>query len=278
MKKIHFLNINLYIIVFGLTFLILFNCSKDKNPVSNFHENYPIIIRPLNDTELQGLKNQFHAKNPRVCSTLDKYGFTGIRKTCYGYNGEGIQGSDVNVEQMIRKAKEFIFINSQFTNVLDTSLLQIRQWRSTNISWWINNYFEVSFKEQVYKSLPVIDYNTRIKVKLDSLGVFSIEGYWYDEIYIPPVDQINVKDAKKEVVGIEIIWHDSGGSPLKFIVNENNLNYPVTKVIYPIKSDNSIELRIAWEIPVTIDDLIGWHIYFDTMKGEILQIIQEFRT
>jgi hypothetical protein len=259
------------LLLFILLPILIINCGQRSNVVTNvdgFEEEYPTVIYPKDPTILQGLNSNFHAVNPGICTDLNAYGFTGIDNECRGYRGEGLDQDHFDTEFMIQKAKQFIVFNSQFTNVSDTMVLKAKSWRLQY------NFFQIRFEEQINKNLPVIGYNTAINIIMDSLGIFYITGHWYRYINIPAVDRVTKDEAKENIIGLEIPWYSYDGSSNIYIVEEDDLRNPITRVILPIHADKSITLRVVWKIPV----LTRWHVYLDTTTGNIVLISQEFVT
>jgi len=63
-----------------------------------------------------------------------------------------------------------------------------------------------------------------------------------------------------------------------YMTHERDTLENITKAIVPIENEDNITLHLTWKIPILYSDFIGWHVYFDVMTGEIVNITQEFMT
>lgn len=271
------MNINLlktnkvFIIIIFLIFYVT-GCRQLYDFIFNFSElsEYPTIIYPLSPEELKNMKDEFHKNNPKICSTLNEYGFTCSKSMCY--KGEGFDQNNYEYVKLINLAKSSLLKNSKYTNIADTSLLEILDSRASKYN------LRISFKDQIYEGFRVVS-SSKFFVLLDSINVFSINGNWYNNIFIPTSYNINESRAKNIIIGEEVIWYDAMGEPRVFRVTRASMNNSAEQVILPLERDQTIELRISWQIPISFgESFIGWHFYVDTMTGELLKIVQLFVT
>jgi hypothetical protein len=108
-------------------------------------------------------------------------------------------------------------------------------------------------------------------------GVYSILDSWYKDIYIPPIEKVEEDNIKPRLIGEKIIWYTTAGHPVEFIITSESIIENYTKLIFPIKKENSIELRISWEVQIR-SGILGWYLYLDTTTNEILTAIPTFNT
>lgn len=269
--------LKIFLIFCSCLILISSSCRIDRFPFyingGIVDPNYPTILKPLTSAELSQLQKEFNELNDHKIQTqLNKYGFTGKWDFSISHPNPDIP---LSKSQAINLAIQCIFKNKKFTNVNDTTLFRSSLIHSSkgNIEGteWI-----LRFSPQVLKGYEVI--TNFIAVLLYGDGVYCISGFWYPDIYIPEIDIISIDGAKQIISGQKIIWYDIMGNPVEFIVSDDKIGNNIIKTIYPIIENDLTELRLTWKIPILFDDWVGWHIYVDTMTGEIISTIQEFRT
>jgi len=256
--------------------ILIYGCSKNQSPLSSNHgildPHYPTILYSLSSQQLQLLQDEFDVLNDyKICTKLNKYGFTADLE----YNFPPNPRIKLTENEALQIATSTLIKNKKYTNVADrldllTSVYKINSLETDDTKW------RIIFGPQQYKECVV--QNTLIFVWLHGDGVYGISGFWYPEIYIPIINNVDIDEAKEKIIGEKIIWHGFGGEPHEFIVSDNSIADSVVKSIFPLEKEESIELRVTWKIPIIFGSFIGWHIYLDTMTREIIQITQEFRT
>jgi len=262
------------IIVISLLSILISNCGKLISPFFDYEKEiiyYPTTVHSVSDEELYQLQKEFDVlNNNRISTRLNKYGLTGGGG--YYIQNPKIKIADENI--VINYAINTLVKNKKFTNVTDSNELVKNDFRISNIKNE-STYWKILFNPQKYRGYEV--FGSRIAVALYGYGVFYIDGFWYKDIYIPPIDIISKETARKKVIGRKIIWNEGGG-PIEFTVTENLVEVYIEKIIYPLEKEETIELRVAWRIPIIFGtSMIGWHIYIDTTTGEEIAIIQLFR-
>jgi hypothetical protein len=263
----------------GLLIVVFFtqSCSREENPLSSylkyFDPNYPTVLSPIDSTELQALQQEFdELNNYSIRTKLNAFGLPESWNYTIAHPNPAIKLTEGEAFQI---AKTCISKNSKFINVTDIN--EITQ----NKAWHIgqNNdstAWEFRFGPQKFGEYEVA--RSWLTVNLYADGVYHLSSTWYPDVYIPTAINFDKAAAKKEVIGEKIIWYGFDGSPNEFIVSKNSITEPVIKSIYPLKVEDSIQLRATWKIPILHSSFIGWHIYVDVMSGEIVKIVQEFRT
>lgn len=265
------------IFIISLLSILIFNCGKLLSPFFDYEEEinyYPTVVHSLSAEELQQLQKEFdRLNNNRICSILNKFGLIGHACSYFYFRkNPKIKITDENIA--INYAINTLVKNKKFTNATDSNELVKSGFYVKNVNddstLWV-----IRFGPQKYRGYEV--FRAKIVVGLYGDGVYFIDSFWYKDIYIPPIDIISKETARKKVIGRKIIWNEGGG-PIEFTVTENLVEVYIEKIIYPLEKEETIELRVAWRIPIIFGtSMIGWHIYIDTTTGEEIAIIQLFR-
>ncbi|MBO6792487.1 MAG: hypothetical protein JJ895_01160 [Balneolaceae bacterium] len=248
--------------------------------------DYPITIDPLPLLTLDDLNREYHQlNNGTLCSTLNEFGYTGFSRILFpnDINPCADRVPDkielANPEPLIRLAKQSILFNAKFTNVTDSSSLQIKELvplygcticegpetNSVPLEW------KIIFQNQSYQSISVSE--SEIIVFVDSKGVNRIWGNWYEEIYAPGLLDVGYIEARETVIGeevslVELTEQDS----VLFITNEM-VGQPDNFEIVPYKNkNNQLELRKAWIVPISYKNqhYAGINAYVDAVDGVLL--------
>jgi hypothetical protein len=226
---------------------------------------YPTTLDPLSSAELAVLRAEFAAQNPVICSGLNGFGFTA--DPC---RGDRDIPDDADVDSLVAVAKAALVENAKFTGVVDASAL-VASWQNFH-----SGEFRVYFEEQLHEGLEV--YGTRIEVIMDAAGVRSIAGHHFPEICVPKRPFYSAIQAQESIIGLRIPWYDFGGNLRIHVVSEFDLQGQPDKVVVPYASYGSIELRVAWRIPIGQHGSTMWYVFVDTMDKELVWIEQLFYT
>jgi hypothetical protein len=263
----------------GLLIVAFFaqSCSREENPLSSylkyFDPNYPTVLSPIDSTELQALQQEFdELNNYSIRTKLNAFGLPESRNYAIVHPNPAIKLTE---DEAFQIAKTCILKNGKFINVADMDGI------TQNKAWYISQNSDSTawgfrFGPQEFGEYEVA--YSRVTVNLYADGVFYLTSTWFPDVYIPTAINYDKAAAKKVVIGDKIIWYAFDGSPNEFIVSESSITKPVIKSIYPVKVEDSIQMRATWKIPILHSSTIGWHIYVDVMSGEIVKIVQEFRT
>lgn len=265
---------NLLISTFTL-FLVFFMQYCDGTSINNneIDENYPAKLFPLTEDEWQKLQNEFDLLNDStICTKLNEYGFTGDRDNSKIHPDQGIK---IDESTALRIAADCVLKNKKFTNVSD-SLDLIASLSFSTVLEEDSTKWKFTFGPQTYNGYEIPF--SWIEVYLYGDGVYRLSGFWYSDIYIPDDDNIDIENAKEKIIGESITWYGDDGKPNEFIIDQESILEPIVKAIFPLDKEDCIELRVVWKIPIEFGSFTGWHVYLDTSTGEIIAIIQEFRT
>jgi hypothetical protein len=253
--------------------LLLTICNCKLEPLGFYPEfeiitHYPSKLYALSNNDWITLYNEFKSiRGKLIIADLDSFGLINT-PTFFGCRESSLQDRN----QAIALSKELLLKLSKFTNVYDTTLLEL-EWASKRNGGDIFNDWIVIFQNQIYKSLEVID--TKIMLSLCD-DAQCIAGHHYNNIYIPDKDIVDIDSAINIINGYKIDYYCNG---LKSIIITDSLiiSNKVKKVIYPVNKSNYIEFRVAWKIPIgECEECDEWYIYVDVVYGDIIYIYQTF--
>ncbi|MAO66026.1 MAG: hypothetical protein CL666_13610 [Balneola sp.] len=251
--------------------------------------DYPTIYTSIEFSDLQQMNEEYQSANDnKICSTLNKYGFTGFSELFFeGGESPCAEREIVRVEMkdpdtLVSAAKRSILKNEEYTGVQDTSLLEVKESlplygcticdgpnvNNVPIEW------KITFKNQKIDTLELPD--TEIVVFLDAEGVNRIWGNWYPDIVIPDFVNYGYMDVQEGMVGWEIDLRPYTGKPEIYTIEAGDLQQRPKKVLFPFENEdtNNIEIRYCWAVPVDFreEDFKGWWAYVDIEEGLLIQI------
>jgi uncharacterized repeat protein (TIGR02543 family) len=222
---------------------------------------YPTTIYRLSEEILLEMRNDFAQRNPDVYTTLNHFGFCAIASG--GRNGTP---GGFTKEEAIAAVKEFVARNPEYTGVSNPNDLQFKSITSTvgynDVLFW---YFYA--ENQIINNMEV-DYSG-INFYTQSEKLVSCYGNHFPEVYVPEKFNFSVEKAKSQLLGKEVIHLGWTGPYSEGIVTEDLLQQSITElIIVPLKTDEKIELRVAWKIFISSLH----HIFeIDVMTGEIIR-------
>lgn len=269
--------------LFLVTFTVLsvLSCDKKWSPFYNGNDeedyvdpDYPTIIHALSSDELSTLQQEFNTLNhSSIQNKLNQFGYIGGRDMMKIHANPGIP---MNETEALQIAVECVLKNAKFTNIRDSldfvnNIQEITPLETDSTKW------RIIAKPQTYDGFEI--WGPEIRAFVYGDGVYRLQGFWYQHIHIPNKENITPNEAKEIVTGDTIIWYGMAGQPMEFVVTHNTIGDTINKVIFPVETDDSITLHVTWEIPILfLSSDVGWHMYVDTMSGEVVRIIQEFIT
>jgi len=264
----------------ALLFVLVFTaagCEGEHTVVAPVDPAYPTTIASLSANDLAALTSDFQGRYPRVCSDLDEYGHpverTGnSRLSCAPSVGIDV---DAPIDELIDVAKTVMADMFDFTGVSDPSTLLIRRTVVSGATPFVKSRLIVSFQNQRYEGREVL--STPSLARVDSLGVLAVRGHHFPEIYLPAV-RFPAAAAQASIVGLEIPWYDILGREQIFVVTRDSFVGDQVQAIRPQEVDDTIELRVAWEIGVEWQGDLSWYVYVDVATGETLATRQLFAT
>lgn len=254
------LSIHILILLFLLT-----GCD-DKNVIKEpeIKPLYPTTIEKVEAGDLARLRYEYHQNNYFICTSLNKFGFSDCCDDFGPVSEESPPAVLRNIPeiQATEWVEKFLLLNYKHTGVSSTNNLMYSSKNceiiNSNIFW----NFVVS--NQKIDSVEVL--NSRIVVELENGKVTWCTGNWYPEVYIPQTFNYSSEESKLLLLDTIIFSEDvQHNVPL----NEENLSESVVRlVIFPVETDEKIELKVAWEIFLPFP--FYYLFYLDVMTGEII--------
>lgn len=273
----------------GVIFLAGISCNLLTAEESEL--DYPATYPIIDFSDLQQMNEEYQSANENnLCSTLNKYGFTGYSELffeegenpCDRSNREVVRIEMTQPDTLLQATKRTLFKNTTYTGVYDTSALKLKEISpqpgcvncgrpdeySANIEW------KITFENQVVDSIEIP--GTEIVVFLDAYGVNRIWGNWYPDIKIPDFINYGYMDAKYILENWEIDMRAYTGNPEVYTVEAEDLQKQPQKVLLPFENEdqNHLEIRYCWAVPIDYkgDGFEGWWAYVDIEEGLLIQI------
>ena len=267
-----------YVVFLILVFLLALGCEGEGDPVGPpFDSVYPTTVFPLSIEEHAARSDELRSQFPRVCSDLDEYGHlvrrVGPGPSCFSQTSVGI-AADAPVQPLIDAAKANLVEMFEFTGVADPGGLTVRSVSIFAGTEYSRGFLTVRFANQRFKGHEVL--STSMIAWVDSAGVIGASGRHYPDIQLPLIGVLPTV-AEQSVVGMEIPWLDTVGLEHIFVVTRNSFWGDPVEVVIPTQTDDSIELRAAWEVRVGSGGL-HWYVYIDFVTGKHLRKAQLFNT
>jgi hypothetical protein len=242
--------------------LVLLGCSEngsvttpDSGPDSP-PPTYPTTLKSLTEDERQGILSAFMERNPGVCLSLDQFGLPSRTGWCPGPSGPSV--SDREEAEAIAFA--FLGRNRDVFHIEPSYELTVQRSRHGG-----NDRWGVYLEGQTCRGLEVLFSEISVYVVQ---SVFLARGSHYPEAYVPETSLISA-DAAFDKLPSRVPFECWGGMIYLDVENEPK------KVILPLPRNDPIkglrlELRVAWQFPLTVLGSQAGVIHVDTMTGEWL--------
>lgn len=252
--------------------------------------DYPSSFQSIEFSELDKMNQEYQAaNNGHICSTLNKYGFTGYSEIFF-VNGESpcadrevVRVEIEETDTLITAAKASLLKNSIYTGVNDTSKLIITELlpiRGCTICEGpgLNNVpieLKITFAEQEIDSNKVV--GTDITVVIDAEGVNRIWGNWYQDFEVPDFVNFGYEEVQSGMVGWEIDMRPYTGEETIYTIQNEDIGGKPKRVYLPIEneSEQKLEIRTCWAIPISYSqssDFEGWTAYVDIEEGFLVDM------
>ncbi|WP_421774205.1 hypothetical protein [Gracilimonas sp.] len=252
--------------------------------------DYPTTFPAIEFSELDQMNQEYQAaNNGHICSTLNKYGFTGYSEIFFESgespcaNREVVRIEIEQTDTLITAAKAALLKNSTYTGVNDTSKLIITELlpiRGCTICEGpgLNNVpieLKITFAEQEVDSNEVI--GADITVVVDAEGVNRIWGNWYSDFEAPGFVNYGYEEVQSGMIGWQIDMRPFTGEESIYTVQENDISGKPERVYLPIEneSEQQLEIRTCWAIPISYSqgpDFEGWIAYVDIEEGFLVDL------
>lgn len=248
--------------------LIFSSCEKSFVPADDIPKkydipkDYPTTYNKLSQDSLAQLQSAYVLKNKYVVSSLNEFGFCGkgdVPSLSPPFSNK------ITKDEAVAKVKLFCSQNPIETGVKNPEDLKLdASASSTNYNG--TTTWALVFSSQEYDTSEVI--GTRLFFRLKSAEVVSCIGNWYTNVYIPKEFNISQEKAKKLVLNKVVSFYTFAGIKYDATISSEHLTNSVVKLsIFPVTTDDKIELRVTWQIWIHSGLFI---FYVDVMTGEII--------
>lgn len=251
--------------------------------------DYPTVFSSIGLSDLEQMNDEYQAdNNGHICSTLNRYGFTGYSEVLFEDGVSPCLSRDIvrvemdNTDTLVTAAKESLLKNSSYTGVVDTSQLIPTELlplygcticdgpdvNSVPIEW------KITFSDQKVDTVQVV--GTEIVVFIDALGVNRIWGNWYADFKKPGFVIYGYEEVQQNMVGWQIDMRSYTGEEAIYTVREQDVTNRPKRVYLPYENEDKgqLEIRICWAVPIQYDgdDFDGWMAYVDIQEGFLVDL------
>ncbi len=256
MKKIIFLS--------SVFCAFLFSCQKEDNLLSD--SKYPTTIKPIDTAILKQKQQEFQEQNKYIASSLNEFGLCASSEATVN-NPLPPFTTPLTESEAIDKAKKFIVNNKNYLGLEEPDKVVITK------AWFSTGYYNggtiwrIDSHDQKYDTIQVLYSN--ISILIMNSEIHYCTGNWYPNIYIPKHFNFDQEKAKSTLRN-KTVWHSdiSGQSHPMKITDQALASCQINGLkIYPVRSDDKIQLFVTWKIHVPE---VFYILYIDVMTGEII--------
>ncbi|MEQ9308763.1 MAG: hypothetical protein RLN90_04860 [Balneolaceae bacterium] len=275
------------LVVFVSLIFVFFANSCDVLEVAEFPD-YPVKIESLEMDALVALNQKYADENSNhICSTLNEFGFTGFSRILFPndenpcLNREIVRSQLDYSDSLLIAAKSSLLKNVEYTNVTDTSALEVIEiiplYGCTICEGPDENSvpleYKISFNIQKFGATEVR--NSELTVFVDSIGVNRIWGNWFPEFKSPGFINVGYLEAQKILVGWEIDMNPITGEDVNFTVQEEHVQETPIFEYMPFINEQTLELRRTWRVSISYkdDSYDGWFANVDVIDGLLLSVV-----
>jgi hypothetical protein len=247
-------------LVFATSFI---SCEKVNHP--DVDHNYPTTINEISADAISQLRSEYHLKNRYMVTSLNNFGFCGFFDNATEIEWPPITGP-LSQQEAIGIVENFALLNKSHTGISSFDDVQFAEISSSAVSSEGSSMWSFETNNQYIDTLEVLD--TKIIFMIKNSEMYWCVGNWYPEIYIPKSFNFNSENAKTVLVGRVVThlgWADSWDVT---ITPENLSESEVRLVIKPLKYDDRIEIRVAWEVLIPYP--VNYRILVDVIFGDIV--------
>ena len=225
--------------------------------------SYPTTIYRLSEETLLQMRNDFAQRNPTVYTSLNQFGFCAMLSPGGGNGSPG----GFTEEEAMAAVKEFVSRNPEYTGVINPNDLQFRM-ISSSIGFNDAVFWGFRTENQKINNIEV-DY-TEILFQTQNKKLVSCYGNFFPNVYVPEKFNFDIERAKSLLLEKEIIHWGWGGPYSAGLVTTDHLQQSTAKlIIVPIKTNEKIELRVAWQIYLKTP--LDYIFEIDVMTGKIIR-------
>jgi hypothetical protein len=255
------MKINIIIVLF---ILFLFQSCEKASVIVNNDPNYPTVIKKLDQNLLTEYESLYYERNNTLISSLNQFGFCYDNPNGRPYD-DSFSNNSTTHSAIIDLLNNFVQQNSIFTgvnNVNDLLYVNFDPFPGYNNS----TFWSVLSSNQRIDTLEVR--YTQIHFMIRNGKLVSCIGNWYPSIYIPKNLNIDQSIAKHILLNHKVSYSTIAGEVSYVKINSQDLNdCKINLIIFPIQTNDKIELHIAWRLDIRS---VYYIIYIDAMSGNIL--------
>lgn len=281
------------VLFFGAVSMLLVAGACNLLTVNESSSEYPTVYAPLKTGALKAMNSEYQsANNDHICSTLNRYGFTGYSELFF-IDGESpcanrkkVRKELQNIDTLITTAKKSLLKNKKYTGVEDTAKLMVQEIMPINGCTicegpGFNNVpveLKITFGPQFIDTTEVL--GTTITVFVDAEGVNRIWGNRYAEFSRPMVSNYEFDDVKEEIIGWQIEMRTFTGENELYTVRAEDVGSTPKRVILPHinEQEKTLAMRICWAVPIGYEygngDFSGWIAYVDSEEGILVELAE----
>lgn len=280
-KKVFSVALGVIILGAGYSFLKGFN-PIDRIINKNFSINgYPHILKPLSESEIFIIQSEFNTLNPKTCTVINKYGFTGDESCSLSFLIDGVVREEIRYsdKELVKIAEDFLVKNSKFTGVQKKEQIILHDIiKNTGCVKCDGSILDQKNIDTmlIFKTNSMITADD-IKVLVNNHGVVLVRGNKIPDIQLPLEIRVSESSAKKKVIGKTLEYKDIGGQKQKYKITAGDIqNVPANKIVYMKETEKGLEFYTVWEIKIGNNS--DWTVYIDTITGKQVDVSQNFQT
>ena len=240
-------------------YFIIISCSSNTEPTKPDIE-YPTILYTIGRIKADSIQNSFNTSEIKI--SIDDYGLFSF--TDFFERGN----SNITDKSIaVKLAKESLLKYSKYSNITDTSTIELKDAVKNDISLTGFSDWIISFKNQKKDDIEVL--HSEINVIVHD-QVKRIIGHHFNDISIPKLNIFSKEKIQEKIVGHKFEAGGKGSSEV-IITSDMIIKNKISKNIIWIELNDSIELHVVWNIPLGYcSEIIRWNFYLDILSGEIL--------
>jgi hypothetical protein len=254
--------------LFSIIMFLPYGCIKDKETLNSGHLvdiNYPTTYHRFPFQTIDALKKVYLAdKDSCFQTSLNAFGFCASSDS-YNFNcNQNCQSFDQ--DKASKMVMDFLQKNKSYTGIIDPLLVKINSFKTFGKTFRCSqdsSVWSISIGNQVINGLEIE--NSGIYLRLDNTGVKEITGNWYPIVYIPKNETFTYELAKKQLLGKQFDFMCWSNIHLSITTDTKWEEPAQRKIIYPLKTNDSIELHVVWVLQT------GYFIFYvDVISGKVL--------
>lgn len=246
--------------LFLLLIILFYGCDKHNYKEDSYF--YPTTVERLSDMDLSRMKSTFAQMNPSLNTSLNSFGF--CSSEWINFQTPPIT-QPLTESEAIETVRKFIALNPAQTGVKNPKEVTFSKIKFDPAMRDSATYWTLHSSIQKIKGLEVL--YTQIIFRIKNRQLIQCIGNWYSPVYLPKDINFNQEKAKALLLNTVVAHYTIAGEKQEIKIRGEDLNGSTARlVIYPVISEEKIELREAWEINIPAP--VSYIIYVDALTGE----------